>query len=505
MNHLIIRADSTAKIGTGHIMRCLALAQAWQDQDGKVTFISHCESDALRQRLIEEGMNFINIEKSHPDPGDLEYTMRILDDISNQRQGKTAWLVIDGYHFDATYQKRIKDTGYKILWIDDYGHADHYYADLVLNQNISANASLYAHCEPYTQLLLGTRYTLLRREFKQWQGWQREIPTVARKVLVTMGGSDPYNVTKKVTKALKQVNISGLEAKIVVGPANPNLQSLAQEIGDNSNLQIITNATNIPELMAWADVAVSAGGSTCWEIALMGLPNLLIILAGNQANVATGLRDHGLSINIGWYNNINTIDIAKALNDLMKSDVDRKKMLSAGKSYVDGKGSARIMSTICCEDLLLRKASIEDCEVLFKWVNDPDARQSAFRSEPITFDEHAKWYRENLDNNNFIQFIAVDQDKRAIGQVRFDLKNDEADVDVSVAKEFRSLGYGACLVKKGVDAVVNTFKIGIFSAYIKPYNQASIRSFERAGFSILRRQVIDGHEAVNMVYHKRQG
>ena len=62
MNHLIIRADSTAKIGTGHIMRCLALAQAWQDQDGKVTFISHCESDALRHRLIEEGMNFINIK-----------------------------------------------------------------------------------------------------------------------------------------------------------------------------------------------------------------------------------------------------------------------------------------------------------------------------------------------------------------------------------------------------------------------------------------------------------
>lgn len=346
MNHLIIRADSTAKIGTGHIMRCLALAQAWQDQDGKVTFISHCESDALRQRLIEEGMNFINIEKSHPDPGDLEYTMRILDDISNQHPGKTAWLVIDGYHFDATYQKRIKDTGYKILWIDDYGHSDHYYADLVLNQNISANASLYAHCEPYTQLLLGTRYTLLRREFKQWQGWQREIPTVARKVLVTMGGSDPDNVTLKVLRALKLVHVIGIEAIIVIGPANPNLALLEFEIVNHSNFHLVTNASNMPELMAWADLAVSAGGSTCWEMALLGLPNMIMYFADNQRLISEKLHESGAALSMGWSHQLTIESITQNIEDSLLSQERRKGRSTKSQDLVDGAGAQRVCREI---------------------------------------------------------------------------------------------------------------------------------------------------------------
>jgi len=314
---LFIRADATTGIGTGHIMRCLALAQAWQDQSGKVTFISHCESDALRQRLIDEGMNLINIEKSHPDQNDLECTMMVLHEFSKQNMQNTTWLVIDGYHFDAAYQKCIKEAGYKLLWIDDCGHSDHYYADLVLNQNISADASFYAHREPDTRLLLGTRYALLRREFKQWCGWQREIPTVARKVLVTLGGGDPENVTLKVVQALEHVSIAGLEAKIIVGPANPNLQILEREISDHTNLQLITNATNMPALMEWADITVSAGGSTCWEMALMGLPQVIICLADNQISNAEVLDRDTISVNLGWHQDISEERIVWELRNLM--------------------------------------------------------------------------------------------------------------------------------------------------------------------------------------------
>ena len=241
---LFIRADATTDIGTGHVMRCLALAQAWQDQGGEVFFISHCESEALRQRLVDERMNFISISKPHPDPSDLDQTLKELSAMSHETSANY-WLVIDGYHFDAVYQKTIKDAGYKILWIDDYGHAAHYYADLVLNQNISADETLYENREPYTRLLLGTRYALLRREFKKWQDWQREIPDTAQKVLVTMGGGDPDNVTMKVVQALKQINIKGLKAKIIVGPANHNLYVLKEECFNSTNLQIVTNATNM--------------------------------------------------------------------------------------------------------------------------------------------------------------------------------------------------------------------------------------------------------------------
>jgi UDP-2,4-diacetamido-2,4,6-trideoxy-beta-L-altropyranose hydrolase len=347
MRNIFIRADSTAQIGAGHLMRCLALAQAWQDEGGEATFISHCESDQIKQRILDEGFDFVPIEKPYPNPKDLSVTLKLLSAISYQLSTANLWFVIDGYHFDAAYQKQIKDEGYRLLWIGDYGQADHYYADLVLNQNISADESLYIHREPYTRLLLGTRYVLLRREFKKWRGWRREIPVVARKVLVTLGGGDPDNVTLKVIKALKQVNISDLEARIIVGPANPNLQTLLQEIGDHSNLEIITNAANMPELMAWADIAVSAGGSTCWELALMGLPSMIIYFAENQQPIAERLDEIGASLSLRWNDALTFENIAEAMADLLLSQENRRKSSKKLQDLIDGSGAQRV-----CEKLM---------------------------------------------------------------------------------------------------------------------------------------------------------
>lgn len=335
---LFIRADADTKIGTGHLMRCLALAQAWQDNGGSATFISHCESSALRQRLVEEGMEFIPIEKPHPDSGDIERTLDILDGASNQHAKNSIWFVIDGYHFDAAYQKKIKDAGYKLLWIDDYGHADHYFADLVLNQNVSADESLYTHREPYTRLLLGTRFALLRREFRKWQGWKREIPDLAKKVLVTLGGGDPDNVTLKVIKALKLTAISDLEVKIVVGPANPNLETLEQEIVTNPNFHLLTNVTNISELMAWADLAVSAGGSTCWEMAFMGLPNIVIVLADNQRPIAEKLHASGAVLNLRWSGGLSVQNIMQAVDLFLLSKEKRERCSIKAQELVDARG-----------------------------------------------------------------------------------------------------------------------------------------------------------------------
>jgi UDP-2,4-diacetamido-2,4,6-trideoxy-beta-L-altropyranose hydrolase len=327
-------------------MRCLALAQAWQDRDGKVTFISSCENDALRKSLINEGVDFFTIAKPHPELTDLECTLDLINEVSKQILQNKIWIVIDGYHFDAQYQKTIKDAGYKILWIDDYGHANYYYADLILNQNISADESFYAHRQTYSRLLLGTRYALLRREFKQWQGWRREIPKIARKVFVTLGGSDPDNVTLRVIKALKRSTITGLEAKIIVGPANPNLSILEREINERSSLKLITNAKNIPELMAWADIAISAGGSTCWEMALLGLPNMIIYFAENQRSIAEKLHEIGSALNVGSSIELSISDITQNIERTILDSELRKEFSINSQRLVDGLGVQRVCQEI---------------------------------------------------------------------------------------------------------------------------------------------------------------
>ncbi len=134
MNALLVRADANPVIGTGHIMRCLALAQAWQDQGGSVTFAcAEGLPESLHQRLSSESMS---VRLLQVNPGS-EADARAVIELA--RQVQTSVVVVDGYHFGADYQRWLKDAGLRLLFIDDNGHAEHYYADWVLNQNIHAS------------------------------------------------------------------------------------------------------------------------------------------------------------------------------------------------------------------------------------------------------------------------------------------------------------------------------------------------------------------------------
>jgi len=338
---MVVRADADSRMGTGHVMRCLALGQAWQDAGGRALFLMAPAPPALKIRLLSEGMEVLALQTVPGSPDDARETAQLA------RNRGADWVVVDGYHFGADYQRLIKDSGLRLLCIDDYGHAAHYSADLVLNQNINATEELYPSREANTRLLLGTKYVLLRREFLPWRGWRRDIPEVARKVLVTLGGGDPDNVTLKVVQALAQVKIKGLEAVVVVGAANPHLEELQAAVQDTPHpIRLESNVTNMPELMAWADVAITAGGSTCWEMAFMGLPALTIILANNQRPIAESLGLMRAALNLGWYETIATSLIRDSVKELLILKKERMRMSRTTRSLVDGVGSSRVNSLL---------------------------------------------------------------------------------------------------------------------------------------------------------------
>jgi UDP-2,4-diacetamido-2,4,6-trideoxy-beta-L-altropyranose hydrolase len=336
---VVFRVDASTQIGTGHVMRCLALAQAWQDTQGQPIFIMANPIPALEERLKSEGMKVVHLAAEPGSLADAQETAALA------HQFEANWVVVDGYQFGSEYQQTIKNSGLNLLFIDDYGHAEHYYADVVLNQNISAEEEWYQHREPYTQLLLGTRYTLLRREFWQWQGWQRTVPPVAKKVLVTLGGADPDNITLKVIQSLQIVEVEELEAVVVVGGSNPHYENLKMAVLDSGYpIQLQRNVTNMPELMAWADVAISAGGSTCWELAFMGLPSILLILADNQRAIAEKLATLNLAVNLGWHQDATIEQIGLALQELIGDRPKRETMSKKGRELVDGNGARRVVS-----------------------------------------------------------------------------------------------------------------------------------------------------------------
>jgi UDP-2,4-diacetamido-2,4,6-trideoxy-beta-L-altropyranose hydrolase len=318
-------------------MRCLALAQGWQDTGGRAVFIMAEGVDSFSERLTAEGMKVHHISA---EPGRAEDAARTLDAAKSLN---ASWLIVDGYRFGSDYQKLIKDSGLRLMFMDDNGHCDHYYADIVLNQNLHADESMYSCRGAYTKLLLGTKYVLLRREFLQYRDWKREIQEVARKVLVTLGGGDPDNVTLEVINALRRADIDDLEAIVVVGADNPHYEELEEVASDCAfRIEFRRNVTYMPELMAWADIAVSAAGTTSWELAFMGLPSILLISADNQLMIAEVLADEGAAVNVGLQEGISVDGIAAALVRLSKSRSRRSALSGHGRRLVDGEGPARL-------------------------------------------------------------------------------------------------------------------------------------------------------------------
>jgi UDP-2,4-diacetamido-2,4,6-trideoxy-beta-L-altropyranose hydrolase len=490
---LVFRVNASIPIGTGHVMRCLALAQAWQDAGGQPFFAMSTEAQALKSRLQSEGMEVINLSVQMGSAEDAKETATLA-----QHLGAT-WVVVDGYHFGAEYQKIIKNFGLNLLFFDDYGHAAHYYSDIVLNQNISASESLYANREPYTQLLLGTRYALLRREFWQWRVWRREMPTQARKILVTLGGSDPDNVTLNVVQALQQVGIEGLEAVVVVGGSNPHYEQLQLAVAESGfPIRLERNVTNMPELMAWADVAITGGGSTTWELAFMGLPSIILVVADNQKAIAEKLDEIGVAVNLGWHEDVAVAHIVRAIPQLLVTSETRAEMSIREQELIDGEGTARVLMLLKGEVIRLRAVCEDDCRLLWEWVNDPDVRAASFSSDTIPWDRHRQWFANKLHDSNCHIFMVLDRQDTPIGQVRFEARDhQQAEIGISLDKGKRGAGYSSTLIDKAVKKLFRLTPIQAVHAFIKPSNEPSIRAFEKAHFKRIGRKIVSG----NLAWH----
>ena len=335
---IVFRVDSFAGIGTGHLMRCLALAQAWKDNHrGKVAFITYCESKRLLALLRKEKFVVHLLEAPHPHVSDWNLTNKVL------ASAPDCWVVLDGYHFGVDYQVRIKKMGNKLLVIDDMAKLDHYYADIVLNQNLHA-ADLKYNCGPNAKLLLGTKYVLLRREFTRRIGVKKDIPKVATKILVTLGGTDPNNLSEKVILSMQGLNLTGSRIKLVVGYANRNLDRLCKATRKAGlRAEIIKGAPDMSKPMGWADVAISSGGTTVWELAFMGVPSLIGRIASIEEYLLRGLEKHNVFVNIGSFSKISAKELHDKLDELVHDFVVRRDQSALARKLVDGHGCHRVL------------------------------------------------------------------------------------------------------------------------------------------------------------------
>lgn len=491
----VFRADADAKIGYGHLMRCLALAEELKNTGVQSTFVISNPSESIIKRVQTGGFEVINLKAIPGSPEDALETARIA------KENGSFWVSVDGYKFNSQFQKILKDSGLRVFFMDDYGHCDHYYAEIVLNQNISADKAFYKSREDCTELLLGTDYVLIRQEFKKCRQFKKGIRHIADRILITIGGSDPYNVTLKVMQAFEKLSIKDLKLKVVVGGANPNISQIYDAVKTfETETEILKDISNMSELMEWADIIVSGGGSTCWEMALLGLPGVIIAWADNQRPIAEKLGAVNAALNLGWHENIDYDGLPQVLNDMILAHDNRQSMSDICRSIIDGYSTERVITKIYQHSLSIKPAESKDCELLWNWVNEEGVRKNSYSSEPVSFENHSKWFEGSLKNENRLIFIISDFKGIPLGQIRFDIQGTDAEIDLSVDKNYRGFGLASHIICKGaLELMKRRTNLLVLHAFIKKENSASSASFRKAGFAEAGTEIKNGFESTHMV------
>lgn len=337
---VVFRLDSSNLIGSGHVMRCLALAKVLREHQAKVCFICRKLAGDSIPIIKQNGFDLIELVNV---PND-QWEVDVKETLSYLKQmEKPDWLFLDHYNLDIKWEKEIRPFVKQIAVIDDLANRDHD-CDLLIDQNYyDKKVCRYNNRVPKScTKFIGPLYALLRFEFKEARSLLKVRSGKVQQVLVFLGGNDSDNVTSFVLSAIEEIPLlNDKEIHVVVGGSNPNRDKIRERC-ESKGYHYYCQINNIAALMSKSDFAIGAGGLSTWERCCMGLPSLVISLAHNQ-NV---LIDNALSTNIfeyaGQADNLRYTTFKKQLLELILNTEKLKEMCINGLNLVDGLGSDRI-------------------------------------------------------------------------------------------------------------------------------------------------------------------
>ncbi len=330
------RVDSSFEIGSGHVMRCLALAEALREQGAESFFLCKNLEGNFNSQIEKKGfpLHILNYPGDFNLTEDAEKTVSIL-----RAEGGVEWLVADSYAIDHQWEKPVRSETRGIMVIDDLANRSHD-CDLLLDQNYHHDMdNRYDGLVPERcKALLGPRYALLRREFAQARKERREKSRPPRRILISLGGSDPANATLTALEAVLSLNRKDMETDVIAGSSNREKEKIKKLCDEHVNVNFHLQVGNMAQLMANADIAIGAGGISNWERCCIGLPALVIITAENQRAHVESLESTGVIRNIGWHYDVGLKDIHGHLEELINDNEELKRMSKKGLELVDGRG-----------------------------------------------------------------------------------------------------------------------------------------------------------------------
>jgi UDP-2,4-diacetamido-2,4,6-trideoxy-beta-L-altropyranose hydrolase len=344
---VLVRVDASVAIGSGHLMRCLTLADQLRTEGAEVAFVCRDFPGGMFDLLHARG--YLSVKLPLVEAGK---DMQILDAEETINAAVQLfpegldWLVVDHYQLDAVWERKLRPYTRKLMVIDDLADRTHD-CDLLLDQNYYRDLGRrYQGLVPEQCVtLLGPSYVLLRPEFTNARQKLRTRDGSVRRILIFFGGSDPTNQTQKAVEAIKLLERHDIGVDVVVGSANPNRNATQALCAGIPNVAFHCQVSNMAELILGADLGIGAGGAAMWERCCLGLPTITVVFAANQERTTEDVAEIGAIEYLGWSDQLLPEDYARAIIR-MYGDTQRAMQISNAALKVLQPGATSLASVM---------------------------------------------------------------------------------------------------------------------------------------------------------------
>lgn len=497
--NVVFRTDASVDIGTGHVIRCLTLAQALKARGAHCFFVCR-ELDGNMIELIEHRGFQARALRSKEAIGDMRdvssttgssnlahhswlgvhWVVDADETVEALREITVDILFVDHYGLDIQWENSLRGLCKHLVVIDDLADRRHN-CDLLIDQTLGRHPGEYKTLVPsQCQLLVGSDYALLRPEFSVMRegAYDRVVPDSPLRVLVSMGGMDRPNATLSVLKLL--VVNPELKITVLLGPKALNYDSVVSFCHEYGNVEHIDFYEDMAPLMAAHDIAIGAPGTTSWERACLGMPNIIVPLAYNQQGIARKLEEYGASAVI-------TLEDLETLFWKVFKDVCSEWSFYQDNNLriCDGLGLYRVLielDALIIDDLKykLLPARESDIDDVFQWQSHPRTREYANNKEIPLWTEHKKWMSSKLTSQtDYFYIISHAATQEKMGAVRLD-RFDRGSYEVSIYTHPDKYGQGVAIA--GLTILDRLHPHLTINATVLRHNTASQRLFEKAKY-----------------------
>ena len=496
--NVVFRVDAGHLIGSGHVMRCLTLADVLAAKGARCRFIIRAHDGHLAGLIERRGFAADVLPLRQPplpfsEPGyaawlGADWQTDANETLAAMAFGKPDWLVIDHYAIDRRWEASLRNHCGRLLVIDDLADREHD-CDLLLDQNVVADAeSRYDRLlPPSCGRIIGPRYALLHPAYADLHASMAVRQGPIRRVMLFFGGSDLPNVTGKALSAIVPMLDGTFHLDVVITAASPHAADIRRQADGLTNVTLHESLPTLSPLIASTDLAIGAGGATSLERCCLGVPSIIVTLAANQRPGAAELHRRGLVEWLGDDDDVSSDALAAAVGAALNKGCDEA-MSGRCLALLDGRGAERVAGWVmlgAASHLRARPATEIDEALLLEWANEPNVRANSFTSDRIDALSHGHWFRRKLAAPSDCRLFIIETDAgMPIGQVRFDRDGDCWVINFSLDPRARGRGLGRPMLSAAIQCFAAAGNL-LLLAKVKPSNHASRRVFEGLGFTLI--------------------